>query len=115
MKTPITGEDVKARLEPINNEEDCRNFFRLLRRDFELAYHPDDSFDRTITGEGDQRSGGGYVTIGTGEPVFEPEAEKLLDEAMARCWEILGERIYEVGMETDEEVDDENAGQQKGQ
>lgn len=74
----------------IEDEAGCREFFMLLYTRFGLVWHPDTDFEE-------------YVDLETGrQRVFSPRACDLMDGAMAKCFEILGERVYDVALETDQ-------------
>jgi hypothetical protein len=80
----------------IRDEDGCRRFFQYLVEPLGLIWHPDTRFKD-------------YVVLDTGGPVFTPIAAAVLDHAMAKCFELLGERVYDVGLEETHKWEDANA------
>lgn len=77
-------------LPTVADEAGARRFFQYLYDPLGLIWHPDSRFED-------------YVELDGGARVFSPRACDLLDGAMARCFELLGERVYDVALEEDEQ------------
>lgn len=77
-------------LPTVVDEAGCRRFFQYLYDPLGLIWHPDTAFED-------------YVEIEGGARVFSPRACNLLDGAMAKCFELLGERVYDVALDEDEQ------------
>lgn len=77
-------------LPTVIDEASCRRFFQYLYDPLGLIWHPDEEFKE-------------YVELESGVRIFSPGACELLDAAMARCFELLGERVYDVALDEDEQ------------
>lgn len=69
----------------INNIQDVETFFQFLYDEYDLAFHPDDSFDQYINRDR--------------KPLFIKEEATYLDSVMQRCFDICeqnGVLIYDV-------------------
>ena len=74
----------------IKNLEDVTRFFKYLKEERKVIFHPDDDFES-------------YVNIETMEPTFTPEECKEYNDAMLKCFEVCeneGVDIYLIGLET---------------
>ena len=74
---------------PITSLQEVKGFFRLLWKDLQLNFHPDDSFDL-------------YIDTATGNRVFDNEAATILNTRMDECFEVCEKAdvdIYEIGMD----------------
>lgn len=71
--------------EPITNEKTARDFFRWLLYKQALNFHPDDSFENYV----DQND----------QPIYTKATAKKLNKRMNEVFELMGERIYDMGME----------------
>lgn len=72
----------------IETIEDVKAFFETLHNKYELAFHPDDSFED-------------YVNIESGVPTFTKEESIYLNEVMDKCFKVCnkeGVEIYLVGL-----------------
>lgn len=65
----------------INNTNDVRNFFQFLYDEYDLIFHPDDSFHEYIDNNGFQ--------------MFSSEQADHLDALIQKCFDICGDKIYE--------------------
>ena len=66
----------------INNTNDVKNFFQFLYDEYNLIFHPDDSFHEYIDSSGAQ--------------LFSTEQADYLDSIMQKCFDICGLKIYEI-------------------
>lgn len=66
----------------INNIEDVKSFFQFLYDEYDLIYHPDDSFHEYIDN--------------TSALVFSEDQAEYLDSVMQKCFDVCGIKIYEV-------------------
>ncbi|WP_291128068.1 hypothetical protein [Flavobacterium sp. UBA7682] len=76
----------KFRIETV---EDVKAFFEILHTKYELAFHPDDSFED-------------YVNIENGAPTFTNDEAIYLNEVMNQCFEVCEKNdveIYDIGMQ----------------
>lgn len=72
----------------IESIQDVKSFFKILNQVFQLAFHPDDSFED-------------YVSIETGAATFSKVEAKYLNELMNLCIEVCEEAhedIYLIGL-----------------
>lgn len=68
---------------------DVKAFFQTLHNKYELAFHPDDSFED-------------YVSIETGTPTFTADEAEYFNILMNQCFEVCernGADIYLIGLE----------------
>ena len=73
----------------IENLEDVTRFFKYLKEERKVIFHPDDDFES-------------YVNIETLEPTFTPDECKEYNAAMLQCFEVCGEEgvdIYLIGLD----------------
>ena len=73
----------------IKNLEDVIRFFKYLKEERKVIFHPDDDFES-------------YVNIETLEPTFTPEECKEYNDAMLQCFDVCeaeGVDIYLIGLE----------------
>lgn len=66
----------------INDTNDVKIFFQFLYDEYDLIFHPDDSFHEYIDN--------------TGALVFSEEQADYLDSVMQKCFDVCGDRIYEI-------------------
>lgn len=74
---------------PITTQQEVKGFFRLLWKDLQLNFHPDDTFDL-------------YIDTATKERVFDDEAATILDTRMDECFEVCEKEdvdIYSIGLD----------------
>ena len=71
---------------PIKNKQDVIDFFDYLYVDRQLSFHPDDDFSD-------------YVNLETKKPAFTKAEVPLLNKRMKEAFAVLGDDIYEVGMD----------------
>lgn len=73
----------------IKNLEDVTRFFKYLKEERKVIFHPDDDFES-------------YVNIETLEPTFTTEECKEYNDAMLQCFDVCeaeGVDIYLIGLE----------------
>lgn len=73
----------------IKNLVDVTNFFKYLKEERKVIFHPDDDFKS-------------YVNIETLEPAFTPEECKEYNDSMLKCFDVCeaeGVDIYLIGLE----------------
>jgi hypothetical protein len=69
----------------INNIKDVEDFLQFLYDEYDLVFHPDDSFEEYIDRKG--------------EPAFTKRESHYLDSVMEKCFDLCeqnGTNIYEV-------------------
>lgn len=71
---------------PIKNKQEVIDFFDYLYVDRKLSFHPDDDF-------------ADYTNLETKKPAFTKAEVPLLNKRMKEAFAVLGDDIYEVGMD----------------
>ena len=71
---------------PITIQQEVKGFFRLLWKDLQLNFHPDDPFEL-------------FIDTATNDRVFDDEAATILNTRMDECFEVCEKAdvdIYEI-------------------
>ena len=80
------AEEDKILHTPIKDKKDVINFFDYLYLTRSISFHPDDDFND-------------YVNTKTKEPSFTKAEAEELNKRMKEAFDVLGDDIYEVGIE----------------
>lgn len=88
----------------ITTVDDCRQLVQWCIREIGLGYHPDsDAADYVRLGHHAEFSG--YVS--TGEPLFDAETAERLDALHDQAFELIGDEVYEMGVDEFERISPE--------